>query len=208
MATKKQPQPDVRIIDYTSGRELKLRDARRGPYVFVVGPDPQTLFAFPDTKRLIRTWADEQEVRRKLNQARRTITKRAQAPGAVVNRRAERAQIKEDDRRLKAFSNKHGIPIGDPKLLRKAHRARIFDTALLFEEPGYQGTSHVFRANCADLTPYFPYGAQSCQTVGYLGVYLYEQPQYGPDPYFPAVELIGGDNTTLTPNPILSVQFF
>lgn len=206
-----EPQQDIRIVRFGAGDELSRKEAESGQYVFAVGPQVETVYAFPteEAASQVETWAAEQGVAAQLERARKVIEELPDDPGADVDVDAERVTVEEVNRRLQALSDESGLAIGTRGLLEAAHRRRIFDSAILFSQPLYRAPLSLgLSSSCTDLGRYnFANGARSCQTIGYQAVYLYEQPNYGPDRFQPAVRLLGTDSISLTPVSIRSVLF-
>jgi hypothetical protein len=209
MEQSPEPDPAIRIIRF-DGQELSLEEAQSGTYVFAAGPVIQTVYAFPreEAEPQVESWAAAQGLAGKLEQAREVIERLPEDPGAEVDEEAERAEVEEINRRLETLSAETGLAFGTPELLKLAEDKHIFDSAILYSQPLYRKPHSVgLRNSCTDLSRYFAGGALSCETIGYDAVYLYEQPNYGPNKYVPAVRLIGCDRIAQTPCGILSALF-
>jgi hypothetical protein len=177
---KKNPQPRVKIVEYPGGRELTVAAARSGDYVIAAAADPNKLYALPSRERLLDSWARDHGVKNEVDKLRRAVAKLPADPGADVDIDAMWERIERDTDAVKKFARKRGLKMSDPKLLEEAHKARVLDSAIVYERTGFGGLSKVLSASTYNLSPAFPNGARSCRTYGYQAVRLFAQPGYKP----------------------------
>ena len=201
-------KPDVTIVEYPSGRKLTAAEAKSDYYVFATAGDPETLYAFPDTHRLLASWAREHGVGNDFKRARKALAGPRPAPPSKAEDDAVWEKIRRNTDALEEYAKKKRISLDDPKLLKRAHDDEIIESARVFEKPDFQGTSVVLSENVSDLSQVFPNGARSCQKTGYQVVHLYEQPGWKPTPAFAKVGLYGDTYVKSTTVPFRSVRFF
>jgi hypothetical protein len=204
-------QPPTKIVKFPSGDVFTEEDEGSGRFVFAAGREPNTLFAFErrSAEDELERWAQEREMGDALTRAREVVDELPDDPGAEVDEDAERARVEQLNARLREFSAQVDIPIESPEFIEKAHKAGIFDSALLYQASYYGLPVVGLTASCTDLRRYLPNGALSARTFGYNVVLLYDQPSYGPvnARRTPTLSLIGNATIALSPRPIRSVLF-
>ena len=200
-------KPDVKIVEYPSGRELTAAEAKSGDYIFAAARDPKTLYAFPDTESLLGSWARKHRVGKHFNKAREALAGPPPAPPSEAELNAMWKKIHRDTDALEKYVEEKGFRFGDPKLLERAHKDGIIESALVCEKPGFEGLRRVISMDVYDLSRDFPYGARSCQSYAFQAVHLFEKPGWMPAPAF--ARLYG--TTTSIPSttvPFKSMRFY
>lgn len=218
-----EPDPTSRIIKYPDGPMLSLEQAEDGPYVFAVGPEPDTIYAFEDgggeraqqqsesggVEQQIEAWARENGVLERIERARSVIGELPESPSEQFDEEAARAKRDRIKRQMEGLLDEYpDLTPGSPQFLEKAHEAKFFDSAILYRGASYTGDWVPLDASVPDVVAYTGWaeGAKSCQTIGYTAVYLYEQIDYKPR-FTPTSRLAGSDRTDLSPRSIKSVLF-
>jgi hypothetical protein len=216
-----EPEPTSRIIKYPDGPFLSLDQAESGSYVFAVGPEPDTIYAFEDgrvaqsqdespAERQIEAWARENGVLANLERARAVIGELPSSPSEEFDEEAARAERDRIAGKMQGLLEEYpDLTPGSPEFLEKAHKAKFFDSAILYRGASYSDPWVPLKASCPDVAAYtgWPEGAKSCQTIGFTAVYLYEEKDYRPSRFTPASRLAGSDRTDLSPLSIKSVLF-
>jgi hypothetical protein len=207
--------PDIGIIRFPEGTSITLDEARTGGYVFAVGPRSRTIVAFDRegtgehrARDQIRAWARLQGLEETLARGQAKIKKVPPNPSARVDQEAERKKVKRIRRELDRLADETGVPIG-PRLLHAAVTCGIFGSALLYSDPLYRAQPTLpLSESCPDLDIHGWSTTESCTTDGYDNVYLYEEPDYGPDKLTPAVTLVGTDGIDQIPSTQIASVFF
>jgi hypothetical protein len=216
-----EPEPTSRIIKYPDGQELSLEQAQAGSYVFAVGPEPDTIYAFEDggaeqsqdesaAERQIEEWARENGVLERIERARAVVDELPPNPSEEFDVEAAQAERDRIAQKMQGLLDADpNLTPGSPEFLEKAHAAKFFNSAILYRGASYSGDWVPLDESCPDVPSYtgWPHGAMSCQTIGFTAVYLYEDIDYGPSRFTPASRLAGSDMTDLSPRSIRSVLF-
>jgi hypothetical protein len=216
-----EPEPTSRIVKYPDGPELSLEQAQSGPYVFAVGPQPDTIYAFEDgdaaqtqgespAERQIEAWARENGVLANIERARAVISELPASPSQEFDEEAARAERDRIAQKMQGLLAQYpDLEPGSPEFLKRAHEARFFDSAILYRGAAYSSPWVPLSASCPNVAAYtgWPEGAKSCRTIGYTAVYLYDDIDYKPSRFTPASRLAGSDGTDLSPRSIKSVLF-
>jgi hypothetical protein len=198
-------------VKFPTGEELTVEAAGSGRFVFAAGREPDTIFAFEreSAEQELEKWAQERELGDDLARAREVVDRLPDDPGAEVDEGAERARVAQINDRLRAFSTEIGMPMEAPEFIERAHEARIFDSAILYQLSSYRSPVLGLSTSCTDVRWYLPNGALSVRTYGFSVVLLYDQANYGPVTArrTPMLSLVGTAVTALCPRPVLSVIF-
>ncbi len=220
-----EPEPTSRIIKYPEGPLLSLEQAEDGPYVFAVGPEPDTIYAFEDgggeqaqqqqqyesggVEQQIEAWARENGVLDRIERARAAIGELPESPSEEFDLEAAKADRDRIMEQMKGLLEADpSLTPGSPEFLERGHAAGYFDSAILYRGASYSGDWVTLNGSVPDVVNFtgWPEGAKSCQTIGYTAVYLYEQVDYKPR-FTPTSRLAGSDRTDLSPRSIKSVLF-
>jgi hypothetical protein len=204
----------TKIVKFSGGDELTDEEARSGPFVFAAGPEPEpeAIFAFDDAQAedQVDEWAKARGLSDALALSREVIGQLPDDPSSEVDEYAERAEVERITSRLDELSSENDVPaIGTPEFLRIAHDRRVFDSAILYQQANFVNPP------CLGLTQSSPdlkrlgwtAGANSCETIGFQVVCLYEQANYGPVRLIPMCRLFGNAKASRLPRPALSVLF-
>jgi hypothetical protein len=216
-----EPEPTSRIIKYPEGPELSPEEAQRGSYVFAVGPQPDTIYAFDDNgaskmqgqstaEPQVEAWARENGVLENIETARAAIRELPAHPSEAFDLEAARARRNRIAEKMQSLLDADPeLTPGDPRFLELAHTKEFFNSAILYRGASYSSDWVPLDESCPDVESYTGWhgGAMSCQTIGYTAVYLYEDIDYGPDRFTPTSRLAGSDRTDLSPRSIRSVLF-
>jgi hypothetical protein len=209
-----EPYELTRIVKFSDGRELTAKEVRSGSFVFAAHADsePEVIFAFDreEAEQQEDRWAAERGLSEELGYVRDVVDGLPDDPSAAVDEKTERIEVTEINRRLIDLSTKDDVPaMGSPEFLQRAHDERVFDSAILYEQPRYIAPPLLgVSTSVPDLRRLrnWPTGAHSFAATGYRVIYLYLQPNYGPDRLNPAYRVYGNGRAPELPG-IMSVLF-
>jgi hypothetical protein len=195
---------NIQIVRFR-GEELTLEEARSGAYVFAVGTETDTIYAFEtrpaesrETVDDLMTWARERGLEETLHRGRARLAELGDAP---VDSEVEAVDHERVQQQLIDLADETGKPPGRD-LFTIAEERGIFGSVLLFSQTLYRVPRIlVLKQSSPDLAQEHNwYDTLSCFNFGHPVANLYEQTGYGPNRAVPLATVPAFAGIKLVPN--------